>query len=105
MGEEELDGIETLSISAEPGLTRCTAVLGFDIRRIREGGGRYPSVGGGRRSKMCKVPLSEVDAMNWLLGDMARPNMTAASTPRRNSWISVCVLVLKTRIRVPYMYQ
>jgi hypothetical protein len=50
---------------------------------------------------MCKVPLSEVEAMKCAEGEKARPHIDADSRPRRNSVDFVGSLVLKTRIMVP----
>lgn len=57
--------------------------------------------GGGRRSKMCIVPLSLVQASHLPPSLKARPRMMAFSTPRRNSAIWSSVLGSKTRTKVP----
>lgn len=85
-GEDAPEGRDRLSKSTEPGRRGAAVGRGLEWRFFCAWACRdASSVTGGRRSKMCNVPLSEVDAMKSLFGDMARPYVVAASTPRLNS--------------------
>lgn len=54
-------------------------------------------------SKMCRVDLSEVQAIMVPDGLNARENMVAVSMPRRSSAMRAQLLVEKMRMRVPYL--
>jgi hypothetical protein len=54
-------------------------------------------------SNMCSVPLSDVHASHRLPGLIARPVVTAVSTPRRNSPIWSRLAVSNALINVPFI--
>lgn len=72
-GLEEAEGMEWVSKSMLPCRGRALAVFLDNEERLR---GRcnfgVSSVLDDRRSYMCNVPLSEVLATSWLLGEMER---------------------------------